>query len=221
MIDTTPLSKQAEQALKNEILSGNLTPGQRIDLPEYAAAWGISITPLRDACRVLQTVGLIEVSPRRGVFVATPSRKMFRDIFHLRIALECMAVQLATLLIPEDLLTQTATTYRHAYDTFVKTGDRKLLVEHDHDIHDLVVNYSDNPRLIEIMQDLQDMVTWTRLTVIQRVPESYKQAAQEHLRIYEALEARDTTAAVEAMRIHLQSAFERTYAYLEPDAPKE
>ena len=87
------LSEQVEQALKAEILSGRLAPKQRIDLQDYRKHWSISVTPLRDAVKVLETIGLVEVSPRRGVFVSQIDRTALKEIFELRIALEPMAIQ--------------------------------------------------------------------------------------------------------------------------------
>ena len=45
------LSSKAASALSDEILSGRLRPGERIDLGRYAALWNVSVTPLRDAAK--------------------------------------------------------------------------------------------------------------------------------------------------------------------------
>ena len=108
------LSEQAEDALKAQILSGQLEPGQRIDLNVYRRAWSISITPLRDAVRSLESAGLVEVAPRRGVFVAQLDRNALREIFELRIGLECIAVELATPRVPEAEARDTLQAYTRA-----------------------------------------------------------------------------------------------------------
>src|SRR6201995_5439710 len=91
MFNTVPLSAQVENALKEQILSGKLLPGQRIDLQSLAKLWNVSPTPLRDAVRSLANQGLVAVSPRRGVFVAAVDKKALKEIVKLRIALECPA----------------------------------------------------------------------------------------------------------------------------------
>jgi Bacterial regulatory proteins, gntR family len=48
MFNTVSLSEQVQKALKEEILTGPLAPGQRIDLRAYAKLWNVSPTPLRD-----------------------------------------------------------------------------------------------------------------------------------------------------------------------------
>ena len=51
-----------------------------------------------------------------------------------------------------------------------ETGDHEFLIEHDHNLHDLVVQYSDNERLIEIMQDLHDLSALARAALDYQSP---------------------------------------------------
>jgi DNA-binding transcriptional MocR family regulator len=63
IFNTVALSEQVRIALKEEILTGPLAPGQRIDLRASAKLWNVSPTPLRDAIKQLESQGLVEVSP--------------------------------------------------------------------------------------------------------------------------------------------------------------
>src|ERR1700678_1590884 len=82
------LAQKVAEALSEQIVSGRLLPRQRVDLSHYAALWNVSVTPLRDAGKHLESLGLIKVLPRRGVFVADLGAKEVKDIFDVRIALE-------------------------------------------------------------------------------------------------------------------------------------
>lgn len=68
---SAPLSKTqfVYEWLKEEILSGSLTPGSRIRQQDVARTLGVSYTPVREAIRQLQATGLITYEPNR----ATPS----------------------------------------------------------------------------------------------------------------------------------------------------
>ena len=96
------LAKKVAEALSEQIVSGRLSPGQRVDLSHYATLWNVSVTPLRDAAKHLESLGLIRVLARRGVFVADLGPKEVKDIFDVRIALETTAARLAATKIPVD-----------------------------------------------------------------------------------------------------------------------
>jgi DNA-binding GntR family transcriptional regulator len=210
MIQTASLSEQIQRELKADILSGELLPGQRLGIEDLARRWNVSTSPVRDAINRLEAAGLVRVAPRRGVYVSTLDQRTFKHVFDLRIALECLAIESATELIPDDEIRRTLELYREASGHFHATGDDSLLVEHDSRVHDLIIEYCDNPKLVEIMQGLNDLIEWARNTVVQRQPNSYVQAFPEHLKILESLEARNPAAAEKALREHLTNAFELT-----------
>ena len=215
MLDKTPLGTQIEDALKHEILSGNLLPGQRLDLEQYASDWGVSSTPIRDALTRLEKIGFVRVVPRRGVYISEIDQHTFKETFDIRIALECMATELATPLIPDDEVERVWTSYREAQQCLIDTGDRGLLVETDYQVHEMVLTHCGNQKLIQIMQDLRDMIDWARSTVVTYSPKSYELALPEHLAIVEAVRVRDVDRAVRAMRTHLKNSYERTRTYWE------
>jgi DNA-binding GntR family transcriptional regulator len=204
MFNTVSLSEQVQKALKEEILTGPLAPGQRIDLRAYAKLWNVSPTPLRDAIKQLETQGLVEVSPRRGVFVSKVDRQELKNIFEVRIALECMAVELATQRIPMAEARETLALYRRARATRTKKERDRLLSKIDTLIHTLIINHCGNPRLIKAMDGMQDLIDW-----IARVQDARETALAEHIRIAEAICARDVVRAVAAMREHLQKSLTR------------
>jgi DNA-binding GntR family transcriptional regulator len=212
--NTSSLSEQAEKALKEEILSGRLAPEQRIDLVAYAAHWQLSPTPLRDAVKQLEAKGLVEVSPRRGVFVAKINRQVLKEIFEIRMALECKAVQLAAPIIPPEAVESVLQQYRSASSARNKQVRQKKLADIDNLVHNLVVEHSNNSRLIKLMESLNDLIRWSRWICYSTEPVPYEAALPEHLRICEALLARDGAAAVEAMRAHLENTHSRIDAQL-------
>ena len=57
------------QRLENEIVSGVLQPGTRLDEVQLAERYKLSRTPLREALAQIAASGLIEIRPRSGAFV--------------------------------------------------------------------------------------------------------------------------------------------------------
>ena len=208
-VETTPLGQQIESALKEEITTGRLVPGQRIGIEELAARWSVSSTPVRDAVRRLEGAGFLNVHPRRGIYVAELDENDFRDIFELRIALECQAAESATLLAPEAELDRVLQLYQEAQQHFQETGERSLLAERDYMAHDLLMQYCRNARLVEIMRNLRDLIDWAQASIVARQPEAYDITVHEHMCIVKAMRARDVAAAREAVRAHLEGALRR------------
>ena len=81
--------------LREDILSGSLAAGQPLRQDELAAKFNVSKVPLREALRQLEADGLVEFRPRRGAFVVELTADDFAEMFDIRVALECRALELA------------------------------------------------------------------------------------------------------------------------------
>jgi DNA-binding GntR family transcriptional regulator len=208
------LAKKVAEALSEQIVSGRLSPGQRVDLSHYATLWNVSVTPLRDAAKHLESLGLIRVLARRGVFVADLGAKEVKDIFDVRIALETTAARLAATKIPADKAERALKLYCAARDTTSDTERKRLLPKVDLLIHRLAEQYCDNPRLQKLMEGLRDLVKWCQRTIILRLNEPYKATLPEHIAICEAVCARDPDRAAAAMNEHLTNTLARVQQFL-------
>lgn len=83
------------KTLEQEIIIGDLRPGERLDEASLAKRFAVSRTPVREALRHLASIGLVEVRPRRGAIVASPSLKDLLDMFEVMAELEGMCGRLA------------------------------------------------------------------------------------------------------------------------------
>jgi DNA-binding GntR family transcriptional regulator len=81
--------------LREEILSGELAPGQRLIEEQIRKRYAISRAPLREALRLLAQQGLVEHLPRRGARVTEWSDTDIDELFGLRAVLERHAIELA------------------------------------------------------------------------------------------------------------------------------
>jgi GntR family transcriptional regulator, carbon starvation induced regulator len=81
-----------QRRLEADILTRVLAPGVRIKPATLAPAYGVSVTPFREALARLQSRGLIEIDPFIGARVATMSSAEARDLFAVRLRLETDAL---------------------------------------------------------------------------------------------------------------------------------
>lgn len=215
------LSRRVTDALSEQILSGRLVPGQRVDLGYYAAKWEVSVTPVRDAAKQLEALGFLKVLPRRGVFVTELSAKEVKDILDVRTALETTAVRLATPRIPEREARRALELYSRAGEAPPGKERARLLPKVDLLIHTLAVAYCDNPRLQKMMEGMRDLVKWCQRTIILKLDEPFMTTLPEHIAICEAVCARDADRAALAMQTHLANTSERIQAFLGENGPGE
>lgn len=212
MIDLTPLNERIEMELKKGIVDGRLQPGQRLSIEELASSWHVSSTPVRDAIRRLEAGGFVKVSPRKSVYVATLDAQAFKEIFDLRVALECLAVELALPNIAPAEIDELIELYKNAYQSMKDTGSHEKLKEADPLLHDLFLTRSGNQKLVEIMDGLSDLITWAR-NIIVRQPDSYVDAYPEHMALLKVAHVGDAVGAQQAMRTHLRNSCNRTLTH--------
>ncbi len=87
-----PLSEQAFNRLRKDVLSGNFVAGTKLKLDELQTHYGYSSSPLREALSRLAQEGLVRTDDRRGFRVAPISREDLQDITHMRLMLDVQAL---------------------------------------------------------------------------------------------------------------------------------
>src|SRR3546814_18921133 len=66
------------------ILGGDLKAGERINEFALAQAFGVSRSPIREACRTLEQAGMVEIIKNRGMFVCSIDLQRAMDIYEIR-----------------------------------------------------------------------------------------------------------------------------------------
>jgi DNA-binding GntR family transcriptional regulator len=87
------LAERAFATLHQAIVTGVLAPGERLPIEELAEILEMSPMPIREALRLLDSVGLAENIPHRGARVTELSIEDLREVYEARLALEPLAVQ--------------------------------------------------------------------------------------------------------------------------------
>jgi DNA-binding GntR family transcriptional regulator len=81
--------------LRRMILDSELQPGEHLPEGKLAGLLGASRQPVREAIRILDSEGFVNISPRRGAFVAVLAADSAENLFDVRMALEPLAAQRA------------------------------------------------------------------------------------------------------------------------------
>ncbi|MET0529783.1 MAG: GntR family transcriptional regulator [Microvirga sp.] len=96
----TGLQTRAERLaaeIAEDILSGKLSPGTRLDEQGLALRYGVSRTPVREALRQLRTSGLIDMEPHKGATVARVTADKLEEMFGAMAEIEATCARLAAI----------------------------------------------------------------------------------------------------------------------------
>src|SRR5688572_17864341 len=89
------LRDQVYAALEELIINRTLRPGDRLLEAELADQLKVSRNPVREALTILAHAGWVDLRPRHGAVVHTPTMKEVDDFFQVRRALEEEGARLA------------------------------------------------------------------------------------------------------------------------------
>ena len=177
--------------IRAAIVAGQYKPGERLIEDRLAARFGVSRNPVREAMRVLESEGLVEVTPRRGATVSTISEAEAQEVIELRAALEAMSARLAARRGDPAMKARIAEVLERG-TAAVRAADTEALVRMNTEFHALLAQAGANRFLADFMRSLRDRTHWLFApTMVSRAAESW----QEHAAILRAVEAGDEELA--------------------------
>jgi DNA-binding GntR family transcriptional regulator len=191
------LSNQAYAALKEMIGAHRFDPGARVNVEALTRELGVSRTPIWEAVARLEHEGLLERVPHRGVFMAVLTLEKALDLYAVRELLEGLAARLAATRIKDRSLKEMAACLEKQRG-LVATGDVMGYSKADFDLHGAVYAACGNDFLREMLEKLKAQMRPMGIHIERILPALY----QDHLRLYEALAARDPDQAEVAFRAH-------------------
>jgi DNA-binding GntR family transcriptional regulator len=186
--------------LREQVLTGEIPPGSRVNEVEVAQQLGISRGPLREAIRHLASEGLLTLVPHRGAFVPAADADEVRALFELRTALECAAAELAASRRTDvDLvrLHEVCAASRHDY-----RAGQPFPYRLDLAFHQALIDAARSPRIAEQVRLVQQRVVLLR-SALEDDPSHQHASMDDHDELVKAVEDGDAARASTVMRRHL------------------
>ena len=195
------LADRAYAALRQLIVSLELAPGSAITEPELTARLGIGRTPVREALRRLALERLVEIYPRRGMFVTTVDVRDLARLCEVRAVLEPEAARLAAERATRaDLEGINALLEELAG---VRPQDRRLLIDLDERIHRAIYRSSHNQLLEETLEWYYTHALRIWALALDRAPD-LQGAVLEHHALLDAIARGQGQRAADLMRGHVE-----------------
>ena len=215
-VKTSRLYEQIVQQVEESILKGQLKPGDQLPAErDLAQRFGVSRTAVREAVKALREKGLVEAYSGRGTFVTNGTSQAIRQTLDLmlrinqqdgsthlaemRYMLEPEIAALGAARIEEQLLG----TMREAVAAMDRSlHDPDAYVEADLDFHLALAEAAGNPLILSLLDSIVGLLREQRARIF-NVDGGPERGQYHHKRILAAVEARNSTAARQAMREHL------------------
>jgi len=196
-----PKEERVADYLREAIISGRIPRGARLKQQEIASQIETSITPVREALKLLEAEGYVTADAYRGATVAPFDMEASREVIDLRILLETRLVQGAVeKSTGEDIaeLKVLAEEFAEAFDA----GDNERARAVNYRFHHRMFEIAAMPQTLHFVQ-----ILWARypFDLINKLKGRVSRAAQEHDEVLGAIVAADVAAAMLATRRHIEA----------------
>ena len=195
------LSEQAYRAIRDLIVTLDLAPGAVISEADLMAKLGMGRTPVREALRALAREHLVEVYPRRGIFVAGIDARDLTALSEARSMLEPMAARLAATRLT-DADREVIDTLLAELDGLGALPDERELIALDQRRHRFVYSACRNSFLESSLEDYYIHALRIWFLALDRL-DHLGDAVGEHRAVLEAIRDGDGDAAARTMAEHI------------------
>jgi DNA-binding GntR family transcriptional regulator len=199
--DGASLADQAYFAIRALIVSLELAPGDPIREPELTAKLGIGRTPIREALRRLALERLVEVYPRRGMFVTTVDVRDLARLCEVRAVLEPEAARLAAERATKPDLEELTALIEELLDP--RRRDDRALIDLDERIHRTIYRTSHNQLLEETLEWYYTHALRIWMLALDRT-RTLQSAVLEHHELLDAIARGKGERAAALMRAHVE-----------------
>jgi DNA-binding GntR family transcriptional regulator len=198
--------------LEQDIITGRLRPGSRLDEQSLAARFEVSRTPIREALMQLASTGLVDLHARRGAFVAALGFKDVLERFEVMAALEGMCGALAARRITQDMQKRLDGAHRECA-RMASGEDVDAYYYANEKFHDVIYESCQNSFLAEQARQLHGRLKPYRRMQL-RARSRVSASLSEHEGIIEAIRAGDGEKAERLLRDHILIQGERLVDFI-------
>ncbi len=164
---------------------------------ELAELLSMSQTPVREALCILEHEYFVERLPKRGYAVRFMNINEFIDIYDVRIAIESLAVELATKKIGNAAIAK--------MEKIVGSGEIPTtnIMEVEQEFHCIILEATKNSLLEQTGKRILDRI-WMVQKIVLHNSQHWLESANDHLEILARIKSRQGKKAAEIMKKHLQ-----------------
>jgi DNA-binding GntR family transcriptional regulator len=194
-------SFELREKIEDEIATGRIPPGSKLDETELAARFRVSRTPIREALIQLASTGFVEMRPRRGAVVPELAPQRLVEMFELMAELEGMCGRLAARRM-SDIDHRPLVHAQEACEALRQKHDPDGYYHQNEVFHHVIYEGTHNAFLAQQASALHRRLgPYRRLQL--RVRDRIATSCAEHQRIVEAIVAGDGDKAAELLREHV------------------
>jgi DNA-binding GntR family transcriptional regulator len=188
------------EGLKRELINGTLGPDTLLVESQIGLRFGVSKTPAREALVRLSEMGFVTVLPGRGHTVTKLSWQQIKDLFEVRLLLECSAIELAVARASADDI---AALKAAAGLPKKKTLSIEGLLDANLRFHTTIWAATHNERLVAMLREIMDDLMRAMHTAMQS--EDTSQMVEQHLQLTELVARKNAAEARAAMSSHVNA----------------
>lgn len=199
--------------LREGILSGEIPRGMRLKQADLAKELGLSITPVREALKMLAAEGYVLGATHRGATVAPFEAAAASEVIELRTLLETRLTVHAMHRMTLGEMEQFQRLSQD-FDRAYEIGDRNVARAANYRFHRFLYGLAEQPISFHFVQ-----VLWAKypFDIINQIGGRVGRASEEHARIIDAVVSRNEEAAAFAVREHIRSGWNELKAALDAD----
>lgn len=208
MLRNSSLASAVQHEIERLIFVGELGPGDKLTEAWLAERLGVSRGPVREAFRVLEEAGLLELEKNRGVFVREIPIEEVLEIYELRAMMEAhVGAALARTATGTQL--QELQKLVAQMESAVAADDEPLYYRLNVEFHERLVDFAGNRKLLALYRKLtRELSLFRRRNLSDQA--QILVSVSEHRHILEAIASGDAVRAAQALSQHVMMSRERT-----------
>jgi len=204
---TKLMSEEIADILRENIVSGNINPGEKVNEYQVAKLLNISRPPIREAFRLLAAEGLITLVPRKGAFVSKLSIQEVKEIYEMKSMMESFAVRSAIPPLDEKEVSE-LDSVNNLMEEKIKQNNFKAILKLNIEFHHKMIKMSKNKKLAHFYESIVLPIRkYQRIGL--SAPLSWEVSLKEHRGITQAIESKNIDLAERLTRKHTMSAMDR------------
>ena len=197
------LTREAYNDIRKMIFINEFRPGQKVPYRELAKRLGMSLTPVVQALKHMEFLGLLQHEPNRGFYIKPIVAEEISEVYELR---EMLEVNLIPTIVAQ-LNKDGASRLKLALEEYLaasRSGSLKVRLAKDMNFHMTLAEISGQSTSIWVLRYLLDFL-YLRFEKEQIFSRPQESSAVEHQKIYDCIMARNSREAGKAVRNHIRS----------------